>query len=241
MTTSEDVSNLFRKFGGQPEQYQELSRDAQAEESKARWPLLASLRLAEHAVAPSVRDGRQPVEGAPVPNLRGRERAAGVSPFAPVPEVTLEAVRAAAHEASLGEEGAPHGSVGRTLFSKTAGAGRASSPLAAMAAGSRLPGVTAAQSAPADRGARALAQLAGAADAAGAASIAGARDARSMAAPGAAPASALSRARRGDAAPAGPRPLSAVFAKLAGEPPAADPAPGLNPQKTSLFARLSRL
>lgn len=300
MTTSEDVSNLFRKFGGQAEQYQELSREGQAEESKARWPLLASLRLAEHAVAPSVRDGRPPVAGAPVPNLRGREKAAGMSPFAPVPEVVREAVQ----EASLGQDAAA-GGIGRTFFRKAAtprtpsvsrgmvhaalrqaaepssggahglsflragpspssdaragaspraavGPRHAASPSVATASGPHRWSAAVVQDGQGD-GERTLARLAGARDAASAASsVASASAVASVASPGApgaaagmtqAPASRTDASRenasREDATPAGSPPLSAVFSRLMAEQPAPRRAAG--PQKTSLFARLSRL
>ncbi|MGI4982356.1 MAG: cellulose biosynthesis protein BcsP [Janthinobacterium lividum] len=338
MTTSEDVSNLFRKFGGKAEQYQELSREGQAEESKARWPLLVSLRLTEHAVAPSVRDGRPPVVGAPVPNLRGGERKAGMSPFAPVPEVTHEALHDAVRQTSPGQ-GAAAGGIGRTFFRKaatprtpsssrslvhaalrrtaepssggahglsflragspsasgaradassradaprttaavfpSAGSARgdaAGSPRAAagvrQAASSSIANpsglhrlsVAAPQHGPAG-GERALAPLVGALGAASVASAAAAAVASATAsgiasgtasaavsgASGAASGLTQAPASRADAiredatpaAPAGSRPLSAVFSRLMAEQPA--PLRAAGPQKSSLFARLSRL
>ncbi|MGI4860804.1 MAG: cellulose biosynthesis protein BcsP [Janthinobacterium lividum] len=276
MTTSEDVSNLFRKFGGTAEQYQELSREGQAEESKARWPLLASLRLAEHAAAPSVRDGRPPVAGAPVPNLQGREQAAGMSPFAPASEATSEATSEARSEATSvltletahdGVQEATAGGMERTLFRKTAVPRTPSSPRgsagmqvappdAGLASGPRR--LSAADTQDGSHGERTLVRLAGAL---GAASVASASAAASMAdpgtssaslaasmaaagvasaAPGTTPGPALrAGAPRGNLAPAGPRPLSAVFARLMAEQPAARRVPAA--QKTSLFARLSRL
>ncbi|MGI4859277.1 MAG: cellulose biosynthesis protein BcsP [Janthinobacterium lividum] len=302
MTTSEDVSNLFRKFGGNAEQYQELSREGQAEESKARWPLLASLRLAEHAAAPSVRDGRLPVVGAPVPNLRGSEKTVGMSPFAPVPEVTRETLHEAVQDAPPGQAAAA-GGMGRTFFRKAAtprppssrGVVRtalrraaepssggahglsflragsppssdaraaaspratvdprhAASPSAAVQSGLHRSSAAAMRDEAAD-GARALARLAGAGSAASVASASAAASGAAaatvpVAAPGASGAAAgiaqapawRADAPGGSAAPAGARPLSAVFSRLVAEQPA--PRGTAGPQKTSLFARLSRL
>lgn len=55
MSNSEDISNLFRKFGGQADSYQEIVRDDQAKESQARWPLLSAVRLNEGTAAPAVK------------------------------------------------------------------------------------------------------------------------------------------------------------------------------------------
>ncbi|MGI4813207.1 MAG: cellulose biosynthesis protein BcsP [Janthinobacterium lividum] len=54
MTASEDISNLFRKFGGEEDGYQEIVKQDQASESRARWPLLSAVNLSDNAVAPAV-------------------------------------------------------------------------------------------------------------------------------------------------------------------------------------------
>lgn len=54
MSASEDIRNLFGKFDGQSQQYQEVTRDDQATESRARWPLLSSLALDETELVPDV-------------------------------------------------------------------------------------------------------------------------------------------------------------------------------------------
>lgn len=137
MSSSEDVSNLFRKFGGQPEDYQELSRDFQAEESKARWPLLSSVRLAREAIAPSVSDGETPVVTAPVPNLPASTPTApvgGIAPFAPPPADIPAPVERVAAAAPRVEAPAPRGGVlTRSLFRKSSGTPAAPAPAPATA------------------------------------------------------------------------------------------------------------
>src|SRR5690606_964159 len=50
MREADDISRLFSRFGGQPEEYREIGRDNLARTSEARWPLLASVaRQAGHA------------------------------------------------------------------------------------------------------------------------------------------------------------------------------------------------
>lgn len=56
MSTSEDVQNLFGKFDGKSQQYQEVARDDQAVEARSRWPLLSSLALSETDLVPDVAD-----------------------------------------------------------------------------------------------------------------------------------------------------------------------------------------
>ena len=51
MTKSEDIVNLFQQFGGQVDDYQELSRQQSAEQAKKRWPLLSALELGQATAA----------------------------------------------------------------------------------------------------------------------------------------------------------------------------------------------
>ena len=127
MSASEDITNLFRKFGGEPEQYQELSRDHAAQESRARWPLLASVHLAGNALAPSVKDGIQPASGTPVPNLQGHAPLqASASPFAAQAGAVMSTggqTGALESDSTMVHVGgttrsASVGSVGNTLFKK---------------------------------------------------------------------------------------------------------------------------
>ena len=55
MTTSEDVKTLFRRFGGQPETYQEVVREDLAEHSLGKWPMLGQVNLQKIDSIPSAR------------------------------------------------------------------------------------------------------------------------------------------------------------------------------------------
>ncbi|MBK5003046.1 cellulose synthase operon protein YhjQ [Pseudomonas sp. S31] len=46
MSASNDIRSLFKQFGGQPEQYQEFTRDDSARGSNVRWPLLSGSKPA---------------------------------------------------------------------------------------------------------------------------------------------------------------------------------------------------
>ncbi|BCF99426.1 hypothetical protein PPGU19_039950 [Paraburkholderia sp. PGU19] len=46
MSVSDDVGNLFRRFGGDAGQYQEVTRDDDAKHAALRWPLLNALDIA---------------------------------------------------------------------------------------------------------------------------------------------------------------------------------------------------
>lgn len=54
MKESDDIANLFRHFGGQPGQYQEINRANEARQSRERWPLLASIEADQAAQLPAV-------------------------------------------------------------------------------------------------------------------------------------------------------------------------------------------
>jgi hypothetical protein len=58
MSVSDDVGNLFRRFGGDAGQYQEVARDDEAKEAALRWPLLNALDIAHAAPVP---DAGRPV------------------------------------------------------------------------------------------------------------------------------------------------------------------------------------
>ena len=81
MTKSEDIVNLFQQFGGQVNDYQELSRQQSAQQAKKRWPLLSALELgqANAAQAPTVAAAESPVTTGPI-----EFRPAPIAPPAPV-------------------------------------------------------------------------------------------------------------------------------------------------------------
>ncbi|WP_312933606.1 cellulose biosynthesis protein BcsP [Pseudomonas sp.] len=51
MSTSNDIRSLFKQFGGQPEHYQEFTREASGRDASERWPLLS--RSASTPATPS--------------------------------------------------------------------------------------------------------------------------------------------------------------------------------------------
>src|SRR5262249_53047129 len=52
MSVSDDVGNLFRRFGGDAGQYQEVARDDDAKHAALRWPLLNALDIAHPEPVP---------------------------------------------------------------------------------------------------------------------------------------------------------------------------------------------
>ncbi|WP_109482817.1 cellulose biosynthesis protein BcsP [Paraburkholderia sp. C35] len=52
MSVSDDVGNLFRRFGGDAGQYQEVTRDDDAKHAALRWPLLNALDIAHPEPVP---------------------------------------------------------------------------------------------------------------------------------------------------------------------------------------------
>jgi hypothetical protein len=63
MSASEDIRNLFGKFEGQAQHYQEVSRENQAGEARTRWPLLLSIALDESDRVPDVGDSAELAAG----------------------------------------------------------------------------------------------------------------------------------------------------------------------------------
>lgn len=94
MSETNDISRLFSRFGGHPDQYQEIGRDNLARSSEARWPLLASVGR-QAATMQAVRDMGQaspamtPPEGlAPAAALRASASSAEQRPRAQVRHIT---------------------------------------------------------------------------------------------------------------------------------------------------------
>lgn len=71
--SSDDIANLYRQFGGQPDNYQELGRDNVVRQSRERWPLLANVRQQEAARAVRPVTGHDPLAapaaGGPLPTV----------------------------------------------------------------------------------------------------------------------------------------------------------------------------
>lgn len=57
MSNSEDVTALFRRFGGSADTYQEIVSKDQAGTAEQKWPMLNQIRPSGHREAPSVRGG----------------------------------------------------------------------------------------------------------------------------------------------------------------------------------------
>jgi hypothetical protein len=55
MSSSEDVKTLFRRFGGEPDTYQEVVRDRDTLKSLGKWTMLAQVELNNPQMVPSVR------------------------------------------------------------------------------------------------------------------------------------------------------------------------------------------
>lgn len=62
MSDSNDISSLYRQFGGDPGQYQEIGRTNQAIAARERWPLLAAIQPGQGFVPPAV--GAEPANSA---------------------------------------------------------------------------------------------------------------------------------------------------------------------------------
>ncbi|TKC81478.1 hypothetical protein FAZ69_28065 [Trinickia terrae] len=64
MSVSDDIGNLFKKFGGNADAYQEVARDDDSQIARARWPLLATLDVEQHQSVPTVtlRSAATPVQ-----------------------------------------------------------------------------------------------------------------------------------------------------------------------------------
>lgn len=52
MSVSDDIGNLFQRFGGNPDRYQEVARDDDAKHAASRWPLLSAVDIAQPEQVP---------------------------------------------------------------------------------------------------------------------------------------------------------------------------------------------
>lgn len=112
MQRSQDIAHLYQGFGGQPEEYRELTRTREAEQAGARWPLISAvgaLSVAEqippvqageaaepsqqvwHVMRPAVQTVVPPAPIAPtespaaVPSVLARSESWRDTPFASLP------------------------------------------------------------------------------------------------------------------------------------------------------------
>ncbi|MEI2414851.1 cellulose biosynthesis protein BcsP [Orrella sp. JC864] len=77
---SDDISNLYERFGGSPEQYQEIGRGNEARASRERWPLLAAIDPGQACLPPAVEVTADPhPEPAPLAAFMPPRHAAGIA------------------------------------------------------------------------------------------------------------------------------------------------------------------
>ena len=88
MSVSDDIGNLFQRFGGNPDRYQEVARDDEAKHAASRWPLLSALDIAHPEQVPgagrpaSAATTQAPDEAKPAPDVRSAAAAPGANPRA---------------------------------------------------------------------------------------------------------------------------------------------------------------
>jgi hypothetical protein len=108
MSASEDIRNLFGKFEGQAQQYQEVSRENQAGEARTRWPLLLSIALDESDRVPDVSDRAARVAGErPVPQAQASRESAPAFRVQNGPARSADAARAAGSGPEAGPDMPP--------------------------------------------------------------------------------------------------------------------------------------
>jgi len=90
MSVSDDIGNLFQRFGGDPNRYQEVSRDDEAQHAAARWPLLSALDIAH--------PGPVPGAGQPLPGTAAAQVKSTVQTVAGAPAANAPLAGAAARE-----------------------------------------------------------------------------------------------------------------------------------------------
>ncbi|SAH81319.1 cellulose biosynthesis protein [Bordetella ansorpii] len=84
MSDATDISSLYRRFGGDPEQYLEVGQTNQAQASRDRWPLLSAIRPELAMLPPSVGARTDlPAAGSPWPS----STPASASPDVSIPPV----------------------------------------------------------------------------------------------------------------------------------------------------------
>ncbi|GAA5235280.1 hypothetical protein FOZ76_05380 [Verticiella sediminum] len=85
MPSSDDINNLFARFGGRPENYHEIERADEARESESRWPLLSALNSrGARPAASGAQQRTEPSLGLP-PTMSDPTRAEAVQAAAAAP------------------------------------------------------------------------------------------------------------------------------------------------------------
>ncbi|MBQ2646045.1 MAG: hypothetical protein IJF82_01600 [Achromobacter sp.] len=56
MRDDNDITSLYREFGGDPRNYREIGREDRARAARGRWPLLNRIRPGQSGVPPAAGD-----------------------------------------------------------------------------------------------------------------------------------------------------------------------------------------
>ncbi|WP_373744915.1 cellulose biosynthesis protein BcsP, partial [Achromobacter insuavis] len=56
MRDDNDITSLYREFGGDPRNYREIGREDRAHAARGRWPLLSRIRPGQASVPPAAGD-----------------------------------------------------------------------------------------------------------------------------------------------------------------------------------------
>lgn len=87
MRDDNDITSLYREFGGDPRNYREIGREDRAHAARGRWPLLSRIRPGQAGVPPAAGDSPadRPAQAAAWPLAPGAAVSAlPLSRFAPV-------------------------------------------------------------------------------------------------------------------------------------------------------------
>lgn len=100
MRDDNDITSLYREFGGDPRNYREIGREDRAHAARGRWPLLSRIRPGQAGVPPAAGDSPadRPAQAAAWPLAAGAAVSAlPLSRFSPVRRgAAVDAAKAAA-------------------------------------------------------------------------------------------------------------------------------------------------
>ncbi|CAB3751974.1 cellulose biosynthesis protein BcsP [Paraburkholderia humisilvae] len=116
MSVSDDIGNLFQRFGGDPDRYQEVSRDDDVKYAASRWPLLTALDIAHPAPVPGA---GQPLSRPSAVQAKSAQAKSSTQPLAGAPAANAPTAGAvAANRATLDASRGPFFARGH-LFATT--------------------------------------------------------------------------------------------------------------------------
>ncbi|WP_124800571.1 cellulose biosynthesis protein BcsP [Paraburkholderia phosphatilytica] len=82
MSNSSDIEGLYRQFGGNATDYQEIGRESDARTARSRWPLLVSMNLEQPSI-PAIGETHRPGHAAQAHDGPGETRASSASSTPP--------------------------------------------------------------------------------------------------------------------------------------------------------------